>query len=83
VNIYDLFPCNCTISHYFSCLGSLEQHGRLRLQGARVAELADAQDLKSCEGNLVRVRVPPRAHFASDNFLHNNVVSMNAFVIIS
>ena len=48
-----------------------------------MAELADAQDLKSCEGNLVRVRVPPRAHFASDNFLPQNVVSINAFVVIS
>ena len=28
---------------------------------ARVAELVDAQDLKSCEGNLVRVRFPPLA----------------------
>jgi hypothetical protein len=30
---------------------------------ARVAELVDAQDLKSCEGNLVRVRFPPLAPF--------------------
>lgn len=28
---------------------------------ARVAELADAQDLKSCDRKVVRVRFPPRA----------------------
>lgn len=30
---------------------------------ARVAELADAQDLKSCDLTVVRVQVPPRVLF--------------------
>ena len=30
---------------------------------AWVAELADAQDSKSCEGNLMRVQVSPQALF--------------------
>ena len=34
-----------------------------RLNDAAVAELADAQDSKSCEGNLMRVQLSPAAPF--------------------
>lgn len=34
---------------------------------AGVAELVDAQDLKSCESNLVRVRSPPSAPFVKQH----------------
>lgn len=35
---------------------------------ARVAELVDAQDLKSCSSNGVWVRFPPRAPFIAGVF---------------
>lgn len=33
-----------------------------QVHDARVAELVDASDSKSDDGNIVRVRVPPRVH---------------------
>ncbi len=38
------------------------------LVDAGVVELVDTQDLKSCEGNLVRVQVPPLVHAVNQWF---------------
>lgn len=37
-----------------------------RICGGRVAELADAQGLGPCEGNLLRVRLSPRPPLVRD-----------------
>ena len=42
----------------------------IRINDADVAELVDARDLKSLDGNVVRVRVPPPAPVKSDIFSH-------------
>ena len=46
---------------------------------ARVAELADAQDLKSCDRKVVRVQVPPRvlACIVANAHALKNILSIN------
>lgn len=46
---------------------------------ARVAELVDAQDLKSCGSDTVRVRFPPRAVHENMYFVYILLLSNNKF----
>ena len=48
----------------------LRQHSRYTARHARVAESADAQDLKSWVSNGVRVQFPPRAPININGLTH-------------
>jgi hypothetical protein len=73
--LYRWYPWCCSLF-----LDLLLQSGRINSRGA-VAELADAEDLKSSDGDILWVQVPPalpenRAPSARFSF-HNNVLDLS------
>lgn len=51
-----------------------------RIAGGRVAELADAQDSKSCGSDTIRVRLPSRPPLVRDSLLRHCKICTSTFL---